>query len=116
MSHLNHPRQNLPYKRPPDKTPGQKPWRTIIEREFVQGAFVWVFCVLGLLKIGAGGQRCVTYFWGGVPECVTKCDRGGRGSKLAKNSVTYFMVGPLFMSKHSSKHRFFAGSGAGGKY
>ena len=29
----------------------------------------------------------------GVPGCVTKCDRG-RGSKLAKNSVTYFMDGP----------------------
>ena len=30
---------------------------------------------------------------GGVPGCVTKCDRG-RGSKLAKNNVTYFMDGP----------------------
>ena len=30
----------------------------------------------------------------GVPGCVTKCDRG-MGSKLAKNSVTYFMHGPL---------------------
>ena len=29
----------------------------------------------------------------GVPGCVTKCDKG-RGSKLAKNSVTYFMDGP----------------------
>ena len=29
----------------------------------------------------------------GVPGCVTKCDMG-RGSKLAKNSVTYFMDGP----------------------
>ena len=35
----------------------------------------------------------MTYFRG-VPGCVTKCDRG-RGSKLAKNSVTYFMDGPL---------------------
>ena len=32
---------------------------------------------------------------GGVPGCVTKCDRGRGGSKLAKNSVTYFMDGPL---------------------
>ena len=32
---------------------------------------------------------CDVFFWG-VPGCVTKCDRGG-GSKLAKNSVTYFM-------------------------
>src|SRR6218665_3258284 len=39
-----------------------------------------------------GCPRCVTYFWG-VPGCVTKCDRG-RGSKLAKNSMTYFMYGP----------------------
>ena len=30
----------------------------------------------------------------GVPGCVTKCDRGDGGSKLAKNSVTYFMDGP----------------------
>jgi len=35
----------------------------------------------------------VTYFRG-VPGCVTKCDNGGGGSKLAKNSVTYFMDGP----------------------
>ena len=36
----------------------------------------------------------MTYFRGGVPGCVTKCD-SGRGSKLAKNWVTYFMDGPL---------------------
>ena len=36
----------------------------------------------------------MTYLRGwGVPGCVTKCDRGRR-SKLAKNSVTYFMDGP----------------------
>ena len=35
---------------------------------------------------------------GGVPGCVTKCDRG-RGSKLAKNSVTYFMDGPKLARK-----------------
>src|SRR6218665_2528616 len=29
---------------------------------------------------------------GGVLGCVTQCDRG-RGSKLAKNSMTYFMDG-----------------------
>ena len=40
-----------------------------------------------------GGLRCATYFLV-VPECVTKCDRG-RGSKLSKNSVTYFMDGPI---------------------
>src|SRR6218665_2733495 len=32
------------------------------------------------------------YLWG-VSGCVTKCDRGG-WSKLAKNSLTYFMDGP----------------------
>ena len=32
----------------------------------------------------------------GVPGCVTKCDREREvRSKLAKNSVTYFMDGPL---------------------
>src|SRR6218665_2440910 len=30
----------------------------------------------------------------GCPRCVTKCDRGKGGSKLVKNSVTYFMDGP----------------------
>ena len=35
---------------------------------------------------------------GGVPGGVTKCDRGEGGSKLAKNSVTYFMDGPLGLS------------------
>src|SRR6218665_3040276 len=80
--------QNLPDKRPPDRTPGQKPPRTI-EREFVQGAFVRDFCTR-LTKNG-GSEMC-DVLWG-VPGCVTKCGRG-RGSKLAKNSVTYFMDGP----------------------
>src|SRR6218665_972664 len=39
----NHPGQNLPDKRPPDRNPGQKPSRTI-ETEFVQGTFVRVVC------------------------------------------------------------------------
>src|SRR6218665_520686 len=77
----NHPEQNLPDKRPLEKTP-----RTI-EREFVQRVFVRVFCTK------KGGPRCVTFLWG-VSGCVTKCDRR-RGSKLAKNSVTYFMDCPL---------------------
>src|SRR6218665_805605 len=59
----NHPGQNLPDKRPPDKTPGQTPPRTI-EREFVQGAFVRVFCTRRTKN--RGGPRCVTYF-GGKP-------------------------------------------------
>ena len=31
----------------------------------------------------------------GVPGYVTKGDRGKGGSKLTKNSLTYFMDGPL---------------------
>src|SRR6218665_833028 len=66
--------------------PGHKPMRTI-EIEFVQGTFVLDFCTRPTKN--RGGPRCVTYF-PGVLGCVTKCDRGG-GSKLTKNSVTYFM-------------------------
>ena len=77
----NHPGQNFLDKRPPDKTSGQKPPRTI-EREFVQGTFVRVF-ILGLLKIG-GSEMCDVLFFGvvvgGVPGCVAKCDMG-RGVK-----------------------------------
>jgi len=42
---------------------------------------------------------------GGVPRCVTKCDRGKGVSKLVKNSVPYFLYGrphshfPLFHAK-----------------
>ena len=35
---------------------------------------------------------------GGVPGCVTKCDKGEGWSKLAKNSVTYFMDAPCHRS------------------
>src|SRR6218665_1676340 len=79
----NYPTQNLKDKRPFDKSPRQKPPRTI-EREFVQGLLSG-FYVLGLLQSG-GGASCVTYL--GVPGCVTG------ESELAKNSVTYFMDGP----------------------
>jgi len=44
--------------------------------------------------VGGGVFRDVTYFMGGIPKCVTKCDRGSGASKLAKNNVTYFMDGP----------------------
>src|SRR6218665_1666950 len=74
------------------KTPGENLPRTI-EIEFVQGPFVRDFCTRPTKN---GGPRCVTYFRGEVLGCVTKCDRGMGGSKLAKNSVTYFMDGPLF--------------------
>src|SRR6218665_2253064 len=60
-----------------DKTPGQKPPRTI-EREFVQRTFVRVF-VLGLLKMG--GPRCVTYFWG---SCDVRNRNRNRNLKTSK--------------------------------
>src|SRR6218665_2593408 len=86
----NHPEQNLPDKRPPDQTPGQNPPRTI-EREFVQRAFVRVF-VLGQLKIGRS-EMCDVLL-GGPGRCE-KVGQGGGGSKLANDSVTYFMDSPL---------------------
>jgi len=30
------------------------------------------------------GPRCVTYFWGVVPGCVTKCDRVEGGQNWPK--------------------------------
>ena len=77
-------------KNQPVKIPGQKLPQTI-EIEFVQRTFVRNFSTRPTKN--RGGPTCVTYFRG-VPGCVTKCDRGG-GSKLAKDSVTYFMDGPI---------------------
>ena len=62
----NHPRQNLP-----DKSPREQ-LRANLYKGLLSGFFV-----LGLLKIGGGVPRCVTYFWE-VPGCVTKCDRGSQ--------------------------------------
>ena len=73
-------RTNLPDKRPPDKTPGQNPLRTI-KIEFVQGAFVRDFCIRPTKN--GGGPRYVTYFRG-VPGCVTKCDREEGGQNWPK--------------------------------
>ena len=68
-----------------------------IEREFVQGAFVQVFCTRPIKNLEGGSEMCdVLWRFCGVPGCVTKCDRGEGGSKLAKNSVMYFMDGPLW--------------------
>src|SRR6218665_4190649 len=78
------PGQNLQDKRPSDKTPGQKPPRTI-ETEVVQGAFVWVFCTRPT-KYRGGAEMCDVL--SGGPKI---CDKGEGGEKLAKNSVTYFM-------------------------
>src|SRR6218665_1974712 len=89
----NHPGQNLPDKRPPEKKPDKNP-REQLRQNLYKGAFLRVFCTRPPKNRG-GGSRCVTYFRG-VPGCVTKCDRG-RGQKLAKNSVTYFMDGPIYI-------------------
>src|SRR6218665_1237136 len=86
----NHSGQNLPDKRPPDKTPRTKTPREQLRENLYMGLLSGFF-VLGLLKIGVS-EMCDVLFWE-VPGCVTKCERG-RGSKLAKNSVTYFMDGP----------------------
>src|SRR6218665_1726166 len=75
------------------KPPGQKLPRTI-EIEFVQGTFVKDFCTRPTKN--RGSEMCDVF--SGVPGCVTKCDRGG-GSKLAKNSVTYFMDGPYALQR-----------------
>src|SRR6218665_2369750 len=76
-------------KDPLTTLPRTKTLRTI-EREVVQEAFVRNFCTRPTRN--GRGPRCVTYFWR-IPECVTKCDKG-KGSKLTKNSVTYFMDSP----------------------
>jgi len=70
------------------KPPGQKPPWTI-EIEFVQGTLSGIF-VLGLLKIG--GIRDVWRTFGGSRD-VWQSVTGG--SKMAKNSVMYFMDGPI---------------------
>ena|SRR6218665_628035 len=41
----------------------------------------------------------------GIPGCVTKCDRW-RVSKLTKNSVTYFMDGPIHSFDHVPRPLF----------
>src|SRR6218665_2400182 len=96
--------QNLPDKRPPDKTSRRKLPRTI-EREFVQEAFVRVVCTRHTKIRGGGGQRCVTYFWGpGI--CDKVCQ--GRGLKLAKNGVSYSVAHFCSVSHWSYFMDFFA--------
>src|SRR6218665_3336195 len=78
-----------PLTKPPDKKPREQ-LRENLYRGFLSG-----FLALGLLSTkNRGGPRCVTYFGRRVQGCVTKCDRGKGGSKLAKISVTYFMDVP----------------------
>jgi len=101
----NHPGQNLPNQRPSDKSSRTKTPQTI-EREFVQGLLSGFF-VLGLLKMGES-EMC-DVLWG-VPGCVTNCDRG-RGSKLVKNSMTYFMDRPKSPHSLCGPTRFSVGFG-----
>jgi len=80
-------------KTTPDKTPWTKTPRTI-EREFVQGAFVWVFCTRPTKN--RGGPRCVTYFWG-VPGSLTKCDRGRGGTNWPKIAWCTLWTAPKWL-------------------
>ena len=61
----NQPGQHLPDKRPPDKTLGQKPMRTI-EIEFVQGAFFRDFCTRPTKN---GGSEMCDVLSGGPGMC-----------------------------------------------
>src|SRR6218665_3749021 len=81
------PDKTFQTKAPRTKAPDKGPREQL--RENLYRGLLSGFFVLGLLKIG-GSDMCDVLL--GVPVCVTKCDRG-RGSKLAKNSVTYFMDG-----------------------
>ena len=76
------------WQNPPDKNPDEQ-LRENLYRGLCPGF------LLGLLKMG--GPRCVTYFWG--PGMCDKVWQRGGGSKLAKNSVTYFMDGPSYKLK-----------------
>ena len=80
----NHPGQNLPDKGHPDKkprtkNPGQKLPRTI-DREFIQGAFVQVFCTR-LTKNWGGSEMCDVLSGG-----PGMCDKvwQGEGVKIGK--------------------------------
>jgi len=75
------------------KSPGQKPTRTI-EIECVQRTFVRDLCTRPTKNKGV---RDVWRTFGGGPGLCDKVWQG-RGSKLAKNSVTYFMDGPYMLS------------------
>src|SRR6218665_182690 len=77
-------RQKTPGQKPPDKCPREK------LRENLYRGVVSEFFVLGLLKFG-GSEVCDVLLGG-----HGMCDKVGQGvSKLAKNSVTSFMDGPL---------------------
>jgi len=58
-------------------------------------AFVRSFCTRPT-KNGGRFRDVWRTFGGGVPGCVTKCDRE-KGVKIGQNSVKYFMGGPLIV-------------------
>ena len=74
--------------------PGQNPPWTI-EIEFVQGTFVQDICTRPTKNWGWGVSEMCDVLSGGPGMC-DKVWQGAGGSKLAKNSMTYFMDGPLF--------------------
>src|SRR6218665_2557900 len=97
-------RQKTLYKIPRTKPPAKNGER-ICTAGFCPG-----FCTRPTKNRG-GSKMCDVLLE--IPGCVTKCDReGGGGSKLAKNSVTYFMEGPL---RQSSSRRLSVSSRAGSK-
>jgi len=53
----NHPKQNLPDKRPSDKNHPDKNSREQFRENLYKGLLSWFF-VLGLLKIGRGSEMC----------------------------------------------------------
>ena len=66
--------------------------RATIESGSIGCIEVWFKCSLNIYF--RGGSEDVTYFRG--PRFVTDCGRReGGGVKVVKNSVTYFMDGPL---------------------
>jgi len=79
----NHPRQNLLGKIPPDKPRGQNPWEQLW---ICTGRFCPGFCT----RPTKMGVRDVWRTFGGSRD-VWQSVTGGGESKLAKNSVTYFM-------------------------
>ena len=83
------------------KPPGQKSPRTI-EIEFKQGTFVRDFCTRPT-KNRRGSEMCDVFSGGGPGMCDKVWQ--GRGSKLAKNSVPYFMDGPEDNELRPSRHR-----------
>ena len=91
-----------PLTKAPDKR-SREHLRENLYRELLSGLFA-----LDLLKMG--GPRCVTYFWRGVPRCVTKCDmdEGGQNwTKIAWRTLwtaSQLRPPPLFLAVINKRH------------